>query len=436
VGRQTTLDWYATQRPVKIIVEAFHLVVQGETGPPTVLDLGEQRGGYGERMSRFLAFITVVLTIAIGVHWYLWARLVRDPRLPAPWGAVVTCALALLAAGMPLAMALGRRSPAAGRALAWPAFIWMGLMFLLFVAFLGADVVRLAAWLAQRTGDAPVDAGRRVVAARLAAGAVTALSGSLAAVAIRAARGPIAVKRVEVALARLPRARDGFRIVQLTDVHVGSTIGRPFVEDVVRRANALSPDVVAITGDLVDGSVADLGAAVAPLASLRARHGVFFVTGNHEYFSGAEPWLAELARLGVRVLRNERVSIGDGADGFDLAGVEDHSAERFGGAPHEEAVARALGGRDPAREVVLLAHQPRSFTDAARFGVGLQLSGHTHGGQVWPFGLLVRLSQPFLAGLHRRGDSQIYVSRGTGYWGPPMRLGAPAEITELLLRRA
>jgi uncharacterized protein len=387
-------------------------------------------------MSRSLIFIAVVLTVAIGVHYYLWARLVRDPHLPAPWGALATAAIALLAAGTPLAMFLGRRFPSAGRILAWPAFGWMGLMFLLLVSFVGADLVRLFAWIARGARDVPVDPGRRLVAARIAAGSVTALAGGLAGAALRAARGPIAVKRVDVTLARLPRVHDGLRIVQLTDVHVGPTIGRSFVEDVVRRANALGPDLVAVTGDLVDGSVADLGDAIAPLAELRARYGVFFVTGNHEYFSGAEPWIAELARLGLRVLRNERVSIGAGDDAFDLAGVDDHSAERYGGPPHREAIARALGGRDPAREVILLAHQPRSFTEAARFGVGLQVSGHTHGGQMWPFGLIVRLSQPFLAGLHREGDSQIYVSRGTGYWGPPMRLGAPAEITEIVLRRA
>jgi hypothetical protein len=254
---------------------------------------------------------------------------------------------------------------------------------------------------------------------------------------LRAARGPVAVRRVEVALARLPRVHDGLRIVQVSDIHVGSTIGGAFVADVVRRANALGPDLVAITGDVVDGTVAELAEAVAPLGELRARHGVYFVTGNHEYFSGAEAWMTELGRLGIRVLRNERVSIGTGGvDGFDLAGVDDRSAERYGGLPHDEALARALGGRDPAREVVLLAHQPASFAGAARHGVGLQLSGHTHGGQIWPFGFIVRLSQPFLAGLHRQGASQIYVSRGTGYWGPPMRLGAPAEITELILRRA
>jgi predicted MPP superfamily phosphohydrolase len=251
------------------------------------------------------------------------------------------------------------------------------------------------------------------------------------ALALRRALARVEVKEIGVNLPRLPSAHDGTTIVQLTDIHVGPTIGRAFIEDLVRRTNELRPDLVAITGDLVDGSVESLRHAVEPLRDLRARHGVFFVTGNHEYFSGAGPWITELGRLGIRVLRNERVSVG-GPGGFDLAGIDDHSAGRLGEAPSD--LARALTGRDPSRAVVLLAHQPRAIFEASRLGVDLQLSGHTHGGQIWPFTYLVKLQQPYVAGLHRHGDSQIYVSPGTGYWGPPMRLGTRAEITRLTLR--
>jgi predicted MPP superfamily phosphohydrolase len=252
---------------------------------------------------------------------------------------------------------------------------------------------------------------------------------------MRSALGPVAVRRVPVTLSRLPRELDGTTLVQLTDIHLGPTIGRAFIEEIVARTNALNPDIIAITGDLVDGSVADLADAVAPLRALRARHGVFFVTGNHEYFSGAGPWISELSRLGIRCLRNERVSIGQGPASFELAGVDDRSGGRFGEAGHGEDLQKALAGVDPSRELVLLAHQPKSIFQAARFGVGLQVSGHTHGGQIWPFNFIVRLQQPFVAGLHRHGGAQIYVSRGTGYWGPPMRFGAPAEITQLVLSR-
>jgi predicted MPP superfamily phosphohydrolase len=242
----------------------------------------------------------------------------------------------------------------------------------------------------------------------------------------------VTVRRVEVKLRRLDPRQDGTTIVQITDLHVGPTIRRPAVADIVARSNALSPDIVAITGDLVDGTVAELREAVSSLAELRAKQGVFFVTGNHEYFSGVGPWMAELARLGIRVLRNERVSIERGGAAFDLAGVDDRSAARYGDG-HGENLGAALAGRDRTRPVVLLAHQPRTVLDAAALDVDLQLSGHTHGGQIWPFGALVRLQQRFLAGLSRHGNTLIYVSCGTGYWGPPMRLGAPAEITQIVL---
>jgi predicted MPP superfamily phosphohydrolase len=201
---------------------------------------------------------------------------------------------------------------------------------------------------------------------------------------------------------------------------------------VVDSVNALQPDVVAITGDLVDGSVSRLAPHVAPLARLRARHGVFFVTGNHEYYAGVEEWCTHLGELGVRVLRNERVRIGDGEHSFDLAGVDDYAGRHFGHG-HGADIERALSGRDETRELVLLAHQPRAVVEAERAGVGLQISGHTHGGQIWPFNYLVRLQQPVTSGLVRFGRSLIYVSNGTGYWGPPMRLGSPAEITQLVL---
>jgi predicted MPP superfamily phosphohydrolase len=386
-------------------------------------------------MSRFLVFIGVALGIVASIHYYIWARLVRDTHLPSPWNVVASVGLVVLAGSMPAALALGRARPALGRVLAWPAYVWMGTMFLLLVALAASDLARLVAWSVQRAaGAAAVDQQRRTLLARLAAGVVMALSGGMAAAALRSALGPVSVRDVKVRLPRLPRGQHGTRIVQITDVHIGPTIGRAFIEEIVRRTNALEPDVVAITGDLVDGSVAELRDAVAPLAGLRARHGVFFVTGNHEYFSGAVEWMSELPRLGIRVLRNERVSIGDGAASFDLAGVDDRTAGRYGGLAPRAAIEQALAGRDASRELVLLAHQPSSFFDAVPFGVGLQLSGHTHGGQLWPFSYIVRLVQPFLAGLHRQGASQIYVSRGTGYWGPPMRLGAPAEITHFELQ--
>jgi predicted MPP superfamily phosphohydrolase len=236
---------------------------------------------------------------------------------------------------------------------------------------------------------------------------------------------------VEVRLRGWPRALDGFRIAQISDVHIGPILGRGFAEKLVARVNALAPDLIAVTGDLVDGGVAHLHGEVAPFAALRAPHGIYFVPGNHDFYSGVDGWLARVEQLGMRVLRNERVAIG-GAAGFDLAGVDDHRGDWRTGST--EDVAQALAGRDPARAVVLLAHDPATFPAAQRAGVDLQISGHTHGGQIWPFGVLVRLATPFVAGLHRRGASQIYVTTGAGFWGPPMRLFAPSEIAEIVLR--
>jgi predicted MPP superfamily phosphohydrolase len=202
---------------------------------------------------------------------------------------------------------------------------------------------------------------------------------------------------------------------------------------VVEKTNALSPDLVAITGDLAEGSVAKFGKEVEPLRKLSAPQGVFFVTGNHEYFHDLDGWLGLLDEFGIRVLRNERVPIGRGGDSFDLAGIDDHDGGRI--APgHGPDLGKALESRDPARALVLLAHQPRIIDEAARLGVGLVLSGHTHGGQIWPFSYLVYLQQPYVRGLKESGGTKLYLSSGTGFWGPPMRLGTTAEIALITLR--
>ena len=388
------------------------------------------------RWSSFLVFFAVFLILLTAIHGYLWLRLVRAPQLPAPWRSILTATIVLAGVSIPVVLIFfrGPTAPALARPLVWAAYIWLGTMFLLFVGCLASDVVRSVAWLLRRLTDgaAPDDARRRFLA-RGIAGGVALTGGALAAWSVRAAVGPVAVRRVEIPLQRLSRQHDGLVIAQLTDLHIGPTIGRAQLQGIVDSTNALEADIVAITGDLVDGSVDELRDAVAPLSQLRARHGVFFVTGNHEYFSGAPQWVEEVSRLGIRVLRNERVEINHNGELLDLAGVDDASAARFGHG-HGEDLSRALAGRVPGRTALLLAHQPRTARRSAAYGVDLQLSGHTHGGQIWPFGALVALQQVFLAGLHRQGDTRVYVSRGTGYWGPPMRLGAPAEISQLVLR--
>jgi hypothetical protein len=385
------------------------------------------------RLAQFLIFLGIVLAVVVGVHYYLWVRLVRDAGWAPQWRPRLTALTVVLAANLPLSMFLSRALPPRYASwLAWPAYTWMGLMFILFVLVLTSDAARLLVACRSRLTGAPQNPERRELLGRTLAGVQLALGAGLGGYAIWSARKQPRVVELEVPIARLPPALDGTTIVQLTDIHIGDTLGREFMADVVERVNAMAPDVVAITGDLVDGSVDELAGGVAPLADLRARHGVYFVTGNHEYYSGAPSWVRHLESLGIRVLRNERVSIGDGAASYDLAGVDDWHAA---GAGHRRDLRRALEGRDPSRACVLLAHQPRQIDEAAQLGVDLQLSGHTHGGQIWPFTYLVYLQQPYVAGLfHHAKKTWLYVSRGTGYWGPPMRLAQPAEITRITLR--
>ncbi|MFJ4277986.1 metallophosphoesterase [Streptomyces massasporeus] len=272
----------------------------------------------------------------------------------------------------------------------------------------------------------PAGPTRRLFVSRVVAGAAAAAAvGTVGYGTYGVLRGP-KVKRVTVPLAKLPRAAHGYRIAVVSDVHLGPVLGRGFAQKVVDTINATQPDLIAVVGDLVDGSVKDLGPAAAPLARLRARHGSYFVTGNHEYFSGAEQWVEEVRRLGINPLENARREM----PYFDLAGVNDVAGEDEGQGPD---FAKALGDRDTARACVLLAHQPVQIHDAVEHGVDLQLSGHTHGGQLWPGNLIASGANPTLAGLDRYGDTQLYVSRGAGAWGPPTRVGAPSDITVIEL---
>ena len=383
---------------------------------------------------RRVPFLLVAMSIVGAAHSYIWARLVLAPAWPSPWFELASGFLFLAWASIPFTLMLGRRlQPPWATLVAWPGYAWLGASFLLLVSVAAVDVVHAAATLVRwvQHGTSVPGAGEPLETARRWAAAAALLGSGLVLSALWFGRR-VVVRRVPVPLGKLPPGMSGTTIVQLSDVHVGPTIGKRFLERVVEKVNALEPDVVAITGDLVDGSVAELRAHVAPLALLRARHGVYFVTGNHEYYSGVEEWCAHLAGLGVRVLRNERVRIGTDGESYDLAGVDDFAGRHFGRG-HGADIGRALAGRDESRELVLLAHQPRAVVEAERAGVGLTISGHTHGGQIWPFNFLVRLQQPVTSGLARFGRSLIYVSNGTGYWGPPMRLGSPAEITQLVL---
>jgi uncharacterized protein len=375
----------------------------------------------------YIAFFAVALGIVGGVHWYIWARLFRDPTWPA-WVRVAGGAvLAVLAVSLPLGMIFWRVMPGdTSRWLSTALFIWMGTGFYFLVALFAVD---LAKWILGPFIEDP-ERRRLLTDGAVKIAGVAAAGASVA--ALRSGLGEVEVKEVNVELERLPKQLDGLTLVQLSDVHVGPTIGRKFIEAIVEKVNAQKADAVVITGDLVDGSVRDLEESVAALGKLSARYGVYFVTGNHEYYSGVREWSAHLKKLGIKVLSNDRAAIGDQVS-IDLAGIDDITAHRITGAA-DFGLGAALRNRDPERELVLLSHQPKTIVEAAKHGVGLQLSGHTHGGQIQPFGALVSLTQPYMAGLYRHDEkTQIYVSRGTGFWGPPMRLFAPAEVTKIVL---
>lgn len=374
------------------------------------------------RIALVATVVLLALSLLGGAHWYLARRFVIDPGLGEPLRGVALGLLVVLGVGAVLQPALERfLKPPWLRIASFPFVVWMGLFWISFVALGISDGV---------LGLMGASGGSDVAGIRAAV--VGAVVLALSAVALRSGLRLPAVRRVEIALARWPRALDGFRIVQISDIHIGPMLGRDFAAGLTGRVNALDPDLVVVTGDLVDGSVEALRDEVAPFAGLRARHGVFFVTGNHDVYSGGESWVERVRELGLRALRNERVAIG-GADGFDLAGVDDHRGDWVHGST--EDLDAAVAGRDESRALVLLAHDPGTFRRASKRSIDLQLSGHTHGGQIWPFAYLVRLAIPFVAGHYRVGRSQLYVSRGSGFWGPPMRLLAPAEISEIVLRR-
>jgi predicted MPP superfamily phosphohydrolase len=362
-----------------------------------------------------------LLVILVLVHLYIGLRLLLGMHL----GVLGMLTGTVLLAASAVLVRIGLVAPSLRRSrwsepLTWTGLLAMGFFSSLLVLTLLRDLLLGVLALAGASGPAFT---------RDSALAVPLLALAVTVIGFINARRLAQIKRVDVPIAGLPRELDGYAIAQISDIHVGPTIKRAYLNAIVNKVNALKPDAIAVTGDLVDGSVQRLALHTAPLSRLAAPDGVFFVTGNHEYYSGAEQWIAEVRRLGLRVLMNEHVIRHRGQASLMIAGVTDYTAQHFNPAHKSDPLQAAAGAPDGVAVKVLLAHQPRSAPAAADAGFDLQLSGHTHGGQFFPWNLFVPLQQPFVAGLNRVRSLWVYTSRGTGYWGPPKRFGAPSEIT-------
>lgn len=372
--------------------------------------------------------------LSVLLHVYVGGRLLPELGAWPHLFALLSLSLISSALFMPMGIGIGASLVGAGRTTArivtWLGWAGMGLFSTLFVLTVIRESVLLLALALDGLHPGLLNRDSLTHDSALA---VALLGFLITLLGFSNARRTAAVNRVTVPISNLPAALEGFQLVQISDIHIGPTIRGDYLRRIVLAVNRLRPDMVAITGDLVDGSVRELGPHVAPLADLVSRHGSYFVTGNHEYYSGAHSWIAELRRLGITVLLNDHVVLRHGGAMAVVAGVTDYNAAHFD-PTHRSSPSAAIAGAPPEAGVrILLAHQPRSAPAAADAGFDLQLSGHTHGGQFMPWNFFVKMQQPFVAGLHRLRQLWVYTSRGTGYWGPPKRFGAPSEITLVTL---
>ncbi|MCV7435040.1 metallophosphoesterase [Mycolicibacterium bacteremicum] len=391
-----------TDNPAEVVEETTH--------PP-------RRSGARVRRQ---AVVSAVLALLFGVPWW---TLVAAGGWPVPVAVIGTLVFASALIGLPILMFTGhgkhRDGPSVlGDALLgaiWVLFVWSVLGNVLRVVLLAAGV------------DDPLRSRIVAVTVILVAAALLAWGH------FEAMRIP-RIRRVEVRIPRLGPGLDGLRVAMITDTHYGPINRARWSAGVVDRVNELDADVVCHVGDIADGTVQMRRAQAAPLADVRAATRTY-VTGNHEYFSEAQGWLDHMAAIGWDSLHNRHVIVERGGDRLVVAGVDDDTAAGSGTRGHGQDLATALAGADPSLPILLLAHQPKQIRHAVAAGVDLQISGHTHGGQIWPFNFLVRLDQPVVHGLSAHGErTQLYTSRGTGFWGPPFRVFAPSEITLLTLR--
>ena len=305
--------------------------------------------------------------------------------------------------------------------------LYGALICLFFLAIL-KDITGAVLWLSRRFDSGwflPGSPASRAVVLSLAA-LLCGVWGSWQAIRVPD------VRTLEVRIPALPDELEGFSLIQLSDIHIGSMLKKAWLEQVVEKTNALEADAIAITGDVIDGLPHALAEEVSPLRDLKARYGVFLVPGNHEYYYDAKGWIDTFRAFGLNVLENEhRVLPG----GLVLGGITDRTAHRLGGKGPEAVQAFADA---PAGPRILLAHQPTSFKDASAAGIDLQLSGHTHGGLLFFLApIIARFNDGYVNGLYHTDNGLLYVHPGTGLWsGFSCRIGIPSEITHIILRRA
>jgi predicted MPP superfamily phosphohydrolase len=377
------------------------------------------------RAVRFALIVAAVLVLLFGVPW--WTLIASGNDWPTPVRVIGTIVFAGSALLFPVLMFSGhggRHRDGAAKI----ADSTLGVVWVLFVWSIISQVLTAVLWAAGVDGPARY---------RIATVVVTLVAVVLLLWGYAEAMRVPRIRRVDVPIARLGRGLDGLRLVLITDTHYGPIDRVRWSQGVTAAINKLEPDVVAHTGDIADGEVSQRREQAAPLADVRASLARVYVTGNHEYFSGAQRWVEHMASLGWEALHNRHLVVSRGGDSLIIAGVDDRTAAGSGVPGHHADHEAALEGADPELPILLLAHQPAQIAGAVAHGVDLQISGHTHGGQIWPFHYLVRLDQPALQGLSRHSErTQLYTSRGTGFWGPPFRVFAPSEITLLTLRAA
>ncbi len=385
----------------------------------------------------FIIFFSTVTIIVLSIHYYLWLRLIRDTGLSGLYKDIGTYSLLAFTLSFPIALLADRILPLKySFPLLWLSYFWLGVMMLLFFLLFSIDMIKIVIYIFQKltmAGEEIANPERREFVSGLIASAASTIVLISSGIGVKNYYSNAVVKKFNVSLKGLPEALRGFKIVQISDLHLGQMMTKKILEQIVDQVNSLKPDLIAITGDLADGSTAKLLNEANPLKNLKAEKGIYFVTGNHEYYSGVENWTLAIDKMGIKVLNNENIKIRREDDYFYLAGVTDHEGKNFG-QEHASDFKKALSGLENGKKKILLAHQPIAVQKASEYGTDLVLAGHTHGGQIWPFNYFVYLQQPYLKGFYDYNGTKLYVNQGTGCWGPPVRLGSKNEITQIILK--